>query len=55
MISAYADRIIPIGEIGSRHEHETRGNFMVASLVELIGQVMVFAEARGVDPAISRA
>jgi 3-hydroxyisobutyrate dehydrogenase-like beta-hydroxyacid dehydrogenase len=28
------------------------GNFMVASIIELIGQAYVFAEKRGVDPSI---
>lgn len=53
VISAYADRIIPMGEDPAvAMSMKLAGNFMVASLVELIGQVMVFAETRGVDPAI---
>lgn len=53
VISAYADRIIPMGEDpAAANSMKLVGNFMVASLVELIGQVYVFAEKRGVDPAI---
>jgi 3-hydroxyisobutyrate dehydrogenase-like beta-hydroxyacid dehydrogenase len=53
VISAYADRIIPMGEDHAvANSMKLVGNFMVASLVELIGQVIVFAEQRGVDSAI---
>ena len=53
VISAYADRVIPMGENpAAANSMKLVGNFMVASLVELIGQVYVFAEKRGVDPAI---
>ena len=53
VISAYADRIIPMGEDHAvASSMKLVGNFMVASLIELIGQVIVFAEQRGVDPAI---
>jgi len=53
VISAYADRIIPMGEDpAAANSMKLVGNFMVASIVELIGQVYVFAEKRGVDPAI---
>jgi 3-hydroxyisobutyrate dehydrogenase-like beta-hydroxyacid dehydrogenase len=53
VINAYADRIIPMGEDHAiANSMKLVGNFMVASLVELIGQVIVFAEQRGVDPAI---
>jgi 3-hydroxyisobutyrate dehydrogenase-like beta-hydroxyacid dehydrogenase len=53
VISAYADRIIPMGEDpATANSMKLVGNFMVASLVELIGQVYVFAEKRGVDPGI---
>ncbi len=53
VISAYADRIIPMGEDHAvANSMKLVGNFMVASLIELIGQVIVFAEQRGVDPAI---
>ncbi len=53
VISAYADLIIPMGEDpAAANSMKLVGNFMVASLVELIGQVYVFAEKRGVDPAI---
>jgi 3-hydroxyisobutyrate dehydrogenase-like beta-hydroxyacid dehydrogenase len=53
VISAYADRIIPMGEDpAAANSMKLVGNFMVASLVELIGEVYVFAEKRGVDPAI---
>jgi len=52
-ISAYADRIIPMGEDAVvAMSMKLVGNFMVASLVEMMGQVYVFAEKRGVDPAI---
>jgi 3-hydroxyisobutyrate dehydrogenase-like beta-hydroxyacid dehydrogenase len=53
VISAYADRIIPMGEDPAvAMSMKLVGNFMVASIIELIGQVYVFAEKRGVDPAI---
>jgi 3-hydroxyisobutyrate dehydrogenase-like beta-hydroxyacid dehydrogenase len=53
VISAYADRIIPMGEDpAAANSMKLVGNFMVASIIELIGQVYVFAENRGVDPAI---
>jgi 3-hydroxyisobutyrate dehydrogenase-like beta-hydroxyacid dehydrogenase len=53
VISAYADRIIPMGEDpAAANSMKLVGNFMVASIVELIGQVYVFAEQSGVDPAI---
>lgn len=53
VISAYADRIIPMGtDPAVANSMKLVGNFMVASIIELIGQVYVFAEKRGVDPAI---
>jgi 3-hydroxyisobutyrate dehydrogenase-like beta-hydroxyacid dehydrogenase len=53
VIDAYADRVIPMGEDpAAANSMKLVGNFMVASIVELIGQVYVFAEKRGVDPAI---
>jgi 3-hydroxyisobutyrate dehydrogenase-like beta-hydroxyacid dehydrogenase len=53
VISAYADRIVPMGEDHAvASSMKLVGNFMVASLIELIGQVIVFAEMRGVDPSI---
>jgi 3-hydroxyisobutyrate dehydrogenase-like beta-hydroxyacid dehydrogenase len=53
VINAYADRFIPMGEDHAvANSMKLVGNFMVASLIELIGQVIVFAEQRGVDPAI---
>jgi 3-hydroxyisobutyrate dehydrogenase-like beta-hydroxyacid dehydrogenase len=53
VINAYADRIIPMGEDPAvAMSMKLVGNFMVASLVELIGEVIVFAERRGVDPGI---
>lgn len=53
VINAYADRIIPMGEDHAvANSMKLVGNFMVASLIELIGQVVVFAEQRGVAPAI---
>jgi 3-hydroxyisobutyrate dehydrogenase-like beta-hydroxyacid dehydrogenase len=53
VISAYADRIIPMGEdAAAANSMKLVGNFMVASIIEMIGQVYVFAEKRGVDPAI---
>ena len=52
VIDAYADRFIPMGEDHAvANSMKLVGNFMVASLIELIGQVIVFAEQRGVDPA----
>ena len=53
VINAYADRIIPMGEDPAvANSMKLVGNFMVASIIELIGEVCVFAEKRGVDPAI---
>jgi 3-hydroxyisobutyrate dehydrogenase-like beta-hydroxyacid dehydrogenase len=53
VINAYAERIIPMGEDpAAANSMKLVGNFMVASLIELIGEVYVFAEKRGVDPAI---
>jgi 3-hydroxyisobutyrate dehydrogenase-like beta-hydroxyacid dehydrogenase len=53
VINAYADRIIPMGEDPAvAMSMKLAGNFMVASIIELIGQVYVFAEKRGVDPSI---
>jgi 3-hydroxyisobutyrate dehydrogenase-like beta-hydroxyacid dehydrogenase len=53
VISAYADRIIPMGtDPAVANSMKLVGNFMVASIIELIGQVYVFSEKRGVDPAI---
>jgi 3-hydroxyisobutyrate dehydrogenase-like beta-hydroxyacid dehydrogenase len=53
VVSSYADRIIPMGEDPAvANSMKLVGNFMVASIIELIGQVYVFAEKRGVDPAI---
>ena len=53
VINAYADRIIPMGEDPAvAMSMKLAGNFMVASIIELIGQVYVFAEKRGVAPSI---
>jgi 3-hydroxyisobutyrate dehydrogenase-like beta-hydroxyacid dehydrogenase len=53
VMNAYANRIIPIGEDPAiAMSMKLAGNFMVASLIELIGEAYVFAEARGVDPSI---
>lgn len=53
VVSAYADRIIPMGEDPAvAMSMKLAGNFMVASIIELMGQVYVFAEKRGVDPGI---
>lgn len=53
VINSYADRIIPMGEDPAvAMSMKLIGNFMVASIIELIGQVYVFAEKRGVDPSI---
>jgi 3-hydroxyisobutyrate dehydrogenase-like beta-hydroxyacid dehydrogenase len=53
VINAYADRIIPMGEDPAvAMSMKLVGNFMVASIIELMGQVYVFAEKRGVDPAV---
>lgn len=53
VISAYADRIIPMGtDPAVANSMKLVGNFMVASIIELIGQVYVFAEQRGVDTGI---
>ena len=53
VINAYADRIIPMGEDPAvAMSMKLAGNFMVASLIEMMGQVFVFAEQRGVDRSI---
>ncbi len=53
VMDAYANRIIPMGEDHAvANSMKLVGNFMVASLVELIGEAYVFAENRGVDPSI---
>jgi 3-hydroxyisobutyrate dehydrogenase-like beta-hydroxyacid dehydrogenase len=53
VLNSYADRIIPMGEDPAvAMSMKLVGNFMVASIIEMIGQVYVFAEKRGVDPAI---
>ena len=53
VINAYADRIIAMGtDPAVANSMKLVGNFMVASIIELMGQVYVFAEKRGVDPAV---
>jgi 3-hydroxyisobutyrate dehydrogenase-like beta-hydroxyacid dehydrogenase len=53
VMDAYANRIIPMGEDPAiAMSMKLVGNFMVASLIELIGEAFVFAESRGVDPSI---
>ena len=53
VMNAYANRIIPMGEDpATAMSMKLVGNFMVASLIELIGEAYVFAECRGVDPSI---
>jgi len=53
VMNAYANRIIPMGENPAiAMSMKLVGNFMVASLIELIGEAYVFAESRGVDPSI---
>jgi len=53
VVNAYANRIIPMGEDPAiAMSMKLVGNFIVASLIELIGEAYVFAECRGVDPSI---
>jgi 3-hydroxyisobutyrate dehydrogenase-like beta-hydroxyacid dehydrogenase len=53
VMDAYANRILPMGEDPAiAMSMKLVGNFMVASLIELIGEAYVFAECRGVDPSI---
>jgi 3-hydroxyisobutyrate dehydrogenase-like beta-hydroxyacid dehydrogenase len=53
VMDAYANKIIPMGEDPAiAMSMKLVGNFMVASLIELIGEAYVFAESRGVDPSI---
>jgi 3-hydroxyisobutyrate dehydrogenase-like beta-hydroxyacid dehydrogenase len=53
VMDVYANRIIPMGEDPAiAMSMKLVGNFMVASLIELIGEAYVFAECRGVDPSI---
>ncbi len=52
VIEAYAPQIFVIGEDPAvAMSMKLAGNFFVAALVELIGQMYVFAEKRGVDTA----
>jgi|HubBroStandDraft_6_1064221.scaffolds.fasta_scaffold43747_2 3-hydroxyisobutyrate dehydrogenase-like beta-hydroxyacid dehydrogenase len=53
VMDAYANRIIPMGEDPAiAMSMKLVGNFMVASLIELIGEAYVFGESRGVDPSV---
>ncbi len=53
VISAYADRIVPMGEnYAVAMSMKLVGNFMVAGLIELIGEAYLFAECRGVDSSV---
>lgn len=53
VIESYTQRIMPLGADHSvANSMKLVGNFMVASLVELIGETYVFAESRGVDSSI---
>jgi len=53
VIDAYAQRVIPVGEDPAlAASMKLVGNFMVASLLELIGEAYVFAESRGIDTAV---
>lgn len=53
VMDAYANRIIVVGEDPAvAMSLKLAGNFMVAGLIELIGETYVFAESRGVDPSI---
>ena len=53
VMTAYADRIIPMGEDPAiAMSMKLVGNFMVAGLIELIGEAYVFAERRGVAPSM---
>jgi 3-hydroxyisobutyrate dehydrogenase-like beta-hydroxyacid dehydrogenase len=53
VIDSYAQRIIPVGEDPAvANSMKLVGNFMVASLLELIGEACVFAESRGVDLSV---
>jgi len=50
VIAAYAERIVPMGEDPAvAMSMKLAVNFMVACQVELMGQVLVFAEKRGVN------
>jgi 3-hydroxyisobutyrate dehydrogenase-like beta-hydroxyacid dehydrogenase len=50
VISAYAERIVPMGEDPAvAMSMKLAVNFMVACQVELMGQVLVFGEKRGVN------
>jgi 3-hydroxyisobutyrate dehydrogenase-like beta-hydroxyacid dehydrogenase len=53
VMDAYANRVIMVSEDPAvAMSLKLAGNFMVAGLIELIGEAYVFAESRGVDPAI---
>ena len=53
VINSYTHLVIVTGEDPAvAMSTKLMGNFMVASLIELMGEAYVFAESRGVDPAI---
>jgi 3-hydroxyisobutyrate dehydrogenase-like beta-hydroxyacid dehydrogenase len=53
VIDCYVQRIIPTGEDPAvAMSMKLAGNFMVVSMLELMGEVYVFAESRGVDSSI---
>jgi 3-hydroxyisobutyrate dehydrogenase-like beta-hydroxyacid dehydrogenase len=53
VINSYVQLLIVTGEDPAvAMSTKLMGNFMVASLLELMGEAYVFAESRGVDPAI---
>ena len=53
VINSYTQLLIVTGEDPAvAMSTKLMGNFMVASLIELMGEAYVFAESRGVDPAI---
>lgn len=53
VIEAYAPRVIVVGEDAAlANSMKLVANFMVASLLELIGEAYVFAESRGVDATL---
>jgi 3-hydroxyisobutyrate dehydrogenase-like beta-hydroxyacid dehydrogenase len=53
VINSYTQQLIVIGEDPAvAMSMKLVGNFMVASLIELMGEAYIFAESRGVDPAI---
>jgi 3-hydroxyisobutyrate dehydrogenase-like beta-hydroxyacid dehydrogenase len=52
LLEAYTARVIVVGKDAAlANSMKLAGNFFIASLIELMAEVVVFAERRGLDPA----